>query len=162
MPKTAEAILANYETKTMKAKLLEYPALIQEQKAKVRKLRDELSDNQEILQAIEASIIMEIADEVDPNTGKARFSNDKTRSGELARRKQQNEHYKQARDNTRRVEHKLGEAQDELDALQDKYKSYRYVVRLTAEELALIAGDEESEEAVEYAPREPATATQPY
>lgn len=155
--KNIPQLLAEYETRLLKDRLLEYPAMILNQKALIRKLREayRMADQERII--LEADIAGEIASETNPDTGKAAYSNTEARAVELVRRKKTNSSYQEVAMAARGSEHELNEAQDQLEALQDKFKAYRYVVRLTAEELALFAS-EENEEAVDGAP----ATKQPY
>ena len=150
-------LLAEYETRLLKDKLLGFPDAIKNQKALIRKLREVSrgADQERII--LEADIAGEIASETNPDTGKAAYSNTEARAVELVRRKKTNSSYQEVAMVARGAEHELNEAQDQLDALQDKFKAYRYVVRLTAEELALMSS-EEQEEAVDGLP----AAKQPY
>ncbi len=111
---------------------------------------------------IEAEMATDIAVEMDPNTGKPKFTNDKTRQAELLRRKGTDPVAQEAMTAMKKAEYLMNELQDELEALQDKFRSYRYVVRLTAEELALMASEHEIEEPEEYASAAVAQTAQPY
>jgi len=150
-------LLAQYETRLLKDKLLEFPGLIKKQKAVLRDLRENLKDASQTMAMLEADLATEIAAENDPNTSKPKFSNDKARQAELLRRKMQDPGCQEAAAELKKAEYAMSAAQDELEALQDKFKAYRYVVRLTAEELALLAS-EEQEEKIEGVP----VAQQPY
>ncbi len=82
-------LLAQYETQQLKNKLLEFPELIKKQKAILRDLRENLKNASQTMAILEADLATEIAAEIDPNTGKYKFSNDKARQAELVRRKMQ-------------------------------------------------------------------------
>lgn len=144
-------LLAQYETRLLKDKLLEFPGMIRKQKADLRNARGVYNDAAQEEAMIEADLAANIAAENNPNTLKPMFSNDKARQAELMRRKMASEGYRAAAATARTAEYRMNELQDGLEALQDKFKAYRYVVRLTAEELALFAS-EENEEAVEGVP----------
>jgi hypothetical protein len=141
LAKSAEIILQDYETQRLKNKLLEFPGLIKAQKQKIRLLRDTFKDADAARAIIEADLATDINAETDPNSGKAKYSNEKARAAELMKRKAANEDFKVADKQARQAGYTLGEAEDELEALQDKYRSYRYVVRLVSAELELMAGD---------------------
>lgn len=155
--KSIPELLAEYETRLLKDRLLEYPEMIKNQKSKIRRLKDAFREADRERVILEADIAGEIASETNPNTGKAAYGNAEARSVELTRRKKTDTGYQDVAKVARDAEYELGEAQDELEALQDKFKAYRYVVRLTAEELALMA-TEEQEEAIEGVP----VSKQPY
>jgi|GEM_PF-2794684 len=156
-------LLAEYETRLLKDKLLEFPGKIKQQKAALRDARASYAEAAQEVALIEAEIATNIAVETDPNTGKPKFTNDKTRQAELLRRKGANSVARSAAIAMREAERLMNELQDELEALQDKFRSYRYVVRLTAEELALMASEHEPEEPGEYAQAAAkAQAAQPY
>ena len=146
MSSPSEMILEDYETRRLKDKLLEFPGLIQAQKRMIRVLRDAFKDADSARGVIEADLATDINAETDPATGKPKFSNEKARATELIRRKLANEEYMAANQQARQAAYALGEAEDEMEALQDKYRSYRYVVRLVSAELELMAGDAGGEE----------------
>lgn len=146
MSKPTEQILANYETEKLKKKLLEFPGLIQTQKKEIRVLRDAFKDADSARSIIEADLATDINAEIDKNTGKQKFSNKESREVELMRRKLASAEYQEANRLAREAGYALGEAEDEQEALQDKYRSYRYVVRMVSAELELMAGDAGGEE----------------
>ena len=139
-------MLAEYETRLIKDKLLEIPDTIKNQKAEVRDARENYNEAAQAAAMLEADLATDIAAEMDPSTGKPKFSNDKTRQSELMKRKAADADYRAARQTLKEAEYRLGEAQDELEALQDKYKSYRYVAKMTAAELNVWANVEDDEE----------------
>lgn len=87
----------------------------------------------------EALLVSAIAAEVNPSTGKAVFSNAEARAAELVNRKRQNVEYLAADQAAKDAEMRLNTEQFKLEQLQDQFKAYRYVVDLTARELALLA-----------------------
>lgn len=143
-------LLAQYETDLLKSKLRTFPALIKAQKQKVREAREAFNQAEMDRTLEEANLMTDIAAEIDTVTGKAKFSNDKTRQAELTKRKQNNDVYKAAEQSAKEAEYRLNEAQDELDRLIDEYKSYRYIVALTTQELALLADSEDNHTPVNY------------
>jgi len=138
-------LLAQYETDLLKSKLRTFPALIKAQKQKVREAREVFNQAEMDRVLEEANLATDIAAEIDPATGKPKFSNDKTRQAELVKRKLTSEDYKIAEQSAKKAEYRLNEAQDELDKLMDEYRSYRYIVALTTQELALLADSEQEE-----------------
>ena len=147
--KSIPELLAEYETRLLKDRLLEYPSMILSQKAVIRDARGTYNEAAQEAAILEADISTDIAAEMDPASGKAKYSNDKTRQAELMKRKAADPVCVEATKRLRETERSLGMAQDALEALQDKFKAYRYIVRLTAEELALMASEEQEE--VEHA-----------
>lgn len=145
MSTIVEAILADLETKTLKAKLREYPALLRRQKSIVAEKRQTLEDSKAARQALEAEMVAEIAAETNGN-GKPKFSNAEARAAELVNRKKQNPAYQEAEKACREAEWAANEAQFDLEKLIDEFKAYRYVVDLTARELALLAAGIAEEE----------------
>lgn len=148
MQASIEAILAQYETKVLKARLLEFPAMLQAQKEKVAQARRELVDAEKARAEAEALLIAAIAAEVNPNNGKPAYSNAEARAAELTRRKKMDPDYQVADQAARAAEAELNAAQFDLERLQDQFKAYRYIVDLTARELALLAAgaNEDQEE----------------
>ena len=144
--KDIPAILADLETDLLKRRLYDFPEQIKEQKKVIRELRNMFKDAERELKMAEADLATDIAAEKDPNTDKLVYSNKEAREAELERRKAKCPNCQDAAKAAREAGYKLEEAQDELDKLQDQYKSYRYVVRLVTQELALFALDEEQED----------------
>lgn len=138
-------LLHEYETRLLKDKLIELPGRILKKKAVIRDAREVYNNAAQDIAMLEANLAVDIAAETDPNTGKAKYSNDKMRQAELMRRKAAEPECSAAALRLKEAERRLGGLQDELEALQDKFKAYRYVVRLTAEELALLASEEQEE-----------------
>lgn len=139
-------ILTHYETDLLKSKLRSFPSVVKEQKAKVRQLRERYNEAEQVRAMIEADLMTDISAEVNHDTGKPMFSNDKARQAELMKRKGIDDDYHCAAKDVKEAEYVLNEAQDELDKLVDEFKSYRYIVSLTTQELALMASEEREEE----------------
>lgn len=143
MTRTVEALLAQYETKVLKAKLLEFPALIRAVKDATYTARAMLREAEIEAAALEAAITVDVAAETGDN-GKPRYSNAEARAAEVARRKAEDPEYQGMRNDIRQFEWGLHEAQSNLEKLQDEFKAYRYIVRLTTAEIALLAEDDEA------------------
>jgi len=141
----AYAVLSQFDTTNLKEQLLAYPERIREQKLVVSQRRQALKDAELAVKEIEAALIVEIASEVNENN-KPKYSNVEIRNAELFARKKTSPEYTFAEADRRKAEAELEEAQAELERLQDKFKAYRYIVRLTAEELAAINNLSENEE----------------
>lgn len=140
--RVAEEFLSELNTEYIKRQLMEFPGKIVAKKAEARKLREAVSEADQGRAMLEAMLTTDIADEVDPNTGKARYSNEKARAAELMKRKVESVEYQEARKEARRAQFALSGAEDELAALVDKFKAMRYVARLVSAELELLAGDD--------------------
>ncbi|MGD9663417.1 MAG: hypothetical protein AB7U63_19390, partial [Porticoccaceae bacterium] len=139
-------LLHEYETRLLKDKLLEFPGLIRRKKDELSQARRQLSEAQNARAEIEALLVSMIAAEVNPNTGKPAFSNAEARAAELINRKKQSAEYQQAEKVYRDSEVQVNSLQFDLERLQDEFRAYRYVVDLTARELALIASDQQGGE----------------
>ena len=139
---TAEILEMN---RPMKQRLLDFPGLIRKQKEKLEAARRALKEAQATANELEAEMIALIAAEVNPNTGKAAFSNAEARAAELIRRKANNLTYRSAALAVKSAEEEVNAAQFDLERLYDEFRAYRYVVDLTARELALLAVDYHSE-----------------
>lgn len=160
-------LLAQYETRLIKDKLLEFPLQIKNQKTQIRKYREKLNTKNQEKAMLEAEFKAAIAAEKDPNSGKTTYSNAEARQAELVRRTSQDERYKQITEEVKQLEFQVAEAQEELELLQDQYKSYRYVAQLVTAELNVYALQEEAPEDVRYVPTEKGAAmkingSQPY
>ena len=129
----------------MKQRLFDFPGEIRAKKAELETARQILKDAQTQVKELEAEMIALIAAEVSPNTGKAAFSNAEARAAELIRRKANNLTYRSAALAVKSAEEEVNAAQFDLERLYDEFRAYRYVVDLTARELALLASDNQSE-----------------
>lgn len=129
----------------LKQKLLDFPGLIRAKKAELEAARKIMKDAQTAVQEIEAEIVAAIAAEINPNTGKPAYSNAESRAAELVRRKANDPRYLEASRELQRAEETVNAVQFDLERLYDEFKAYRYVVDLTARELALLAVDSHSE-----------------
>lgn len=129
----------------MKQRLLDFPGLIRAKKVELEAARKVLKDAQTAVQELEAEMVTMIAAEVNPNTGKPAFSNAEARAAELVRRKANDPRYLEASQELQRAEETMNAVQFDLERLYDEFRAYRYVVDLTARELALLAVDSHSE-----------------
>ena len=129
----------------MKEKLFNFPGEIRAKKAELETARRILKEAQTTLQELEAEMVAAIAAEVNPNTGKAAFSNAEARGAELIGRKAMDKGYAAAYGSVRHAEEDVNAAQFDLERLYDEFRAYRCVVDLTARELALLAVDSHSE-----------------
>jgi len=139
---TAEILEMN---RPMKEKLFNFPGEIRAKKAELETARRALKEAQTAVTEIEAEMITLIAAEVNPDTRKAAFSNAEARGAELIRRKAESKDYAAAYGAVRRAEEDVNALQFDLERLYDEFRAYRYVVDLTARELALLAVDNHSE-----------------
>ena len=129
----------------MKEKLFNFPGEIRAKKAELETARRILKEAQTALQELEAEMVAAIAAEVNPKTGKAAFSNAEARGAELIKRKAVSKEYAAALKAAMKAEEDVSILQFDLERLQDEFRAYRYVVDLTARELALLAADNQSE-----------------
>lgn len=123
----------------LKEKLLGFPVAIREKKSEHEAARLALKDAQAAATQLEAEMKVLIAAEISPETGKAEFTNAAMREAELVRRKAENAEYAAAIRFVRRMEESMNAAQFDLERLYDEFRAVRYVVDLTARELAVIA-----------------------
>ena len=137
----AKAILAEYNTDMIRGRLLEFPGLIREAKSKVRDATEIFKSMEMVRKEIEADMIVEIAAEMNGATGKPAYSNEAARAAALNQRKATDQGYIKAFNDARVAERDISEAQDDLDRLFDEFKSYGFIARLMANELALMADD---------------------
>lgn len=140
-------ILEQYNTEQLRERLMEFPRRIKEQKAVVREAREEAEGLRRELEVVEAELFTDIQSEIDGDTNKPKFSNEKAREAELKRRKANDPEYSEKAEEVRQAERKQAEQQDYLEQLIDEYKSYRYITRLTVEELSLHNEEEKEESA---------------
>lgn len=146
MAKNIPAILADLETDLLKRRLYDFPGQIRAQKRVVREHREAYDALQQEARMLEAELATDISAETNPNNGKPAYSNKEAREAELEQRKGADIEYMEAAQKARKAGWQLEEAQDELEKIQDEYKSYRYVVGMVTKELAVYALDEEQED----------------
>lgn len=139
--KSIPELLHEYETRLLKDKLLEFPALLYRKKEELADARRQYADTQNTRNEEEALLKSMIAAEINPNTNKPTFSNAEARAAELINRKKTSATYQEAEKAVQEAETRVNSLQFDLERLQDEFKSYRYVVDLTARELALMASD---------------------
>jgi hypothetical protein len=126
----------------IKLELEQYPDKIRDQKSKVRDLKQNFNDVDTDRASRELEIMAEITDTSDPATGKAKFSNDKSRQAELVKRCRADHDYIVSANLSKEAQQAVDQAQDELDRLENKYRSCRYRAELAAAELRFWAGKE--------------------
>jgi len=141
MAKSIPELLAEYETRLLKDKLMEFPALLRRKKEELAGARRYLVDVQVARNEEEALIKTIIAAETNPDTGKPAFTNAEARAAELVNRKKSSSEYQLAEKVCSDAEARVNSLQFDLERLQDEFRAYRYVVDLTARELALMASD---------------------
>jgi len=129
----------NYNTVHIKESLLELPAAIAAQKAKVRRIRDAFREADLPRQMLELEMIDDIAAAINPQTGKPLFSNDKLRDAELKRRKAASEEYQELQKQAKEAERDLSAAEDELEKLINKFNAYQHVSNFVAAEMNVVA-----------------------
>jgi hypothetical protein len=122
-----------------------YPDKIADQKAAVRSAKKNFEDLDQERAVRELEIMSDITGDSDPSTGKARFSNDKARQAELAKRVKVDPEYQAALRQSKDAEMGLNQAQDELERLENKFRSCRYRAELAAAEFRFWGGMEQEE-----------------
>lgn len=138
--RTAEQILESYGTESLIGALRnDLPRRITQLKEIVRTKREEYLQHEQQRQLVEADIATDIAAELDPNTGKAKYSNEKTRAAELLRRKAESQEYQQAEQKAREAKMSMEAAQDELEEMMLRNRNYLGVLNVIAAELNLLA-----------------------
>lgn len=134
-------LLAEYETRLLKDKLLEFPGKIRHKKEELAEARRALTEAQNSRNEEEAILKTMIAAEIDRDTRKPVYSNAEARAAELINRKKIGTAYQDAERVAHDAEAAVNSLQFDLERLQDEFRAYRYVVDLTARELALMASD---------------------
>jgi hypothetical protein len=140
--KSIPELLHEYETRLLKDKLLEFPGKIRRIKDELYQARRQFADAQNTRNEEEALLKSMIAAEMNTDTGKPTFSNAEARAAELVNRKKMSATYQDAEKLAQDAESKVNSLQFDLERLQDEFRAYRYVVDLTARELALMASDQ--------------------
>lgn len=143
---TMPELLAEYETRLLKDKLLEFPARLHYKKHELSQARQLLTEAQVARNEEEALLKTIIAAETNPDTGKPAFTNAEARAAELVNRKKASAEYQATERVCSDAEATVNSLQFDLERLQDEFRSYRYVVDLTARELAVMASDNQSSE----------------
>ncbi len=146
MSKFKEQLFNQINPMAILLELERYPEQIKAQKSFVRDLKRKFDDLDVDRAARENEIKADIAGEVDPSTNKAKFSNDKVRQAELNKRIRTDAEYIAAAKMGQAAEMALGQAQDELEMLENKYRSCRYKAEIIAAQLRFWAGDEQKED----------------
>ncbi len=137
LSRSIPALLAEYETKLIKDRLLKYPSQIWGQKIAVRRRRKEYKDIKQEIKLIETQIMAAITAEKNPATNKPVFSNAEARQAELERRKSNIEHYNDIAEKLNKAEFNMTEEQEELELLIDEYKAHLCVGQIVAGEVNL-------------------------
>jgi hypothetical protein len=143
--KSKQQLYTQINSAAVLIELDQYPERIRNQKSLVRDLKRQFDDIDQDRAVRELEIMGQITGEPDPATGKAKFSNDKARQAELAKRVRTDVEYIEAAKKSRDAEMKLNQAQDELEMLENKYRSCRYRAEIIAGELKFWAGGEQEE-----------------
>jgi len=139
--KSMPELLHEYETRLLKDKLLEFPSQIHRKKDDLAEARRQLTEAQSARNEEEAFLKVTISAETNPDTGKPAFTNAEARAAELINRKKISAEYQNAEKVCGDAEAAVNSLQFDLERLQDEFRAYRYVVDLTARELALLASD---------------------
>ena len=135
-------ILNELNTQSLKESLASYPLRILEAKANVRAAHARFRDAEEGRALREAELTADIAAEVNRETGKPAFSNDGARKAELMKRMSIDAEYATALSKCRKAEEAHCAAQDQLEMWTETFKAARFIARITAAELELLASDD--------------------
>jgi hypothetical protein len=141
MLEAAKSIAQASGLNNIKEQLASLPGSIREQKNLVANLAQVVKDKKAELMQEEAILASMIASELDPKTGKAAFSNQAARDAELIIRKKNSPQYMEAEKELQEAETELNNAQFKLEELQDSFRSYRLLARITCTELAIFGGE---------------------
>lgn len=132
-------ILQNLTTELYKEKLLTFPSKIESQKQKVRELREIHAEKEQARALKEAEIMEEINAEIDPDTRKPLYGNEKAREAAKLRKMSINQEYQQLAQEAKEAKMAMNQAQDHLERLQDEFKSFQILAEIVASEVALYA-----------------------
>ena len=135
----AQDILQNLTTERYKEKLLTLPWKIESQKQKIREFRDAHAEKEQARALKEAEIVEIINAETNPDTGKPLYSNDKAREAAKLCRMGTDQEYQQLAREVKEAKMVMNEAQDQLEQLQDEFKSFQVLAEVVASEVALYA-----------------------
>lgn len=126
-------------TAALKEKLLSLPLLARNQKDLVEAARRAHKDAQTHVNELVSELVAAIGAEMDPNTGKSMFSNDKARDAELVKRKAGSTEYKTSYHVYCRAEQEYNAAKFDLERIYDEFRAVEFATDLTARELAVVA-----------------------
>jgi|GEM_PF-5427601 len=149
----ARDLIAEMGLQQIETRLLEIPARIKEKQdqilAKQREIEDlkkQLDEHRSIAETIKAVTEAEVVTETNSD-GKPRFSNDKLRNAETARRLAANEEYQAARRAMQGFEEQIaavnldiGMLRNEVGQLEATMANYRVILSARAAQLAAIFG----------------------
>lgn len=152
MHEAARSVINAAHLTNIKEQLSTLPGQIREQKQKVSELSRTAKDAQIVLGQEEAILASSIAAEIDPKTGKAKYSNQAARDAELEIRKKGSTAIAEAEQKYKAAEAALNEAQFKLEELQDQFRAVRILARIACTEMALLGGEniEEADEDYVY------------
>lgn len=119
--------------------LHDLPAAIRQQQEVVANLRRQAEDAKAELETAEALLMAEIAEAVDPKSGKPAYPNDTARKAELVKRRQFDPARVRAASQARELESALASAQADLDLLVNRFAAARKLADLTVARLNLLA-----------------------
>lgn len=130
----------HFNTEDIGDNLMALPSKIAAQKNVVRSTRDAFKEVDLPRMMMELEMIDDIASALNPNTGKAMFSNDKLRDAELKRVKAGDNDYQNLRKAAKVAERDLSAEEDELSFLEQKFSAYQYVSNFVSAEMNLMTG----------------------
>jgi hypothetical protein len=141
MIEAAKSIINMTNLTSIKEQLSTLPGQIRLQKQTVSELSRAAKEAQIALGQEEAILAAAISVEIDPKTGKAKYSNQAARDAELAIRKKSSAAINEAERIYKILEANLNEAQFKLEELQDQFRAVRILARIACTEIALLGGD---------------------
>lgn len=110
-----------------------------------RNLHKDIKEKESALKSLENDLLLFITAEINPDTGKPKFSNDKARQAELNNRKKTDTSYiaidsqlRQMRDQADELENQVAMAEAELERCQNTFTAVTKKVNLVNQEMSLI------------------------
>ncbi len=135
----SKAYLTSLDLWGLKKRLNELPTQIAAAKAAAANARQQFDQAKQTVESVKANIMAEIAAEINPNSGKAAFSNAEARAAELTKRISTDAEFIAAQAAKDQAEKEMVQAQIEAERLQDQFSGTRMVAELTAAELKFLA-----------------------
>jgi len=133
-------LMADLNVYRIKEKLLQYPQKIKDKKDEVRQFYKYVQEGQMAKKEYEAEVLAKISLETCPDSGKKKYSTDKSRQAAVQKKLKNDFEYHDLVKIVNTAQDKHSRAQDELDQLFDEYKSWQLISEITSNELQLWAG----------------------
>lgn len=140
LPDESREVFQNeFNAEAMAAKLEAMPGKIRNQRTVVADAMQNMQDRKTELDNLEGMLALEISQEKNPKTGKPMFSNEKTRSAELVRRKTEDPEYQAALQVYKQEEAAYNAAQFDLEMLRDEFSAIRAAAEFWGNYMRLLA-----------------------